>query len=173
MKPLFTALFCAMMITCQVFAQTVAPKKKPIAPATNYATLLVAYTQKYLPADTSDPAVEMHKFILTWVNGKATPESFFWRGETGWEICKVSKVIPVSRKSEQDDKWYKVMALNMDDLKPGDLIEVVPMQRSTYRAPEEIPQSARNTLYLRTVTSPWMSLPVPAKAMRHLPDIYK
>ncbi|RYE19626.1 MAG: hypothetical protein EOP51_19500 [Sphingobacteriales bacterium] len=171
MKPLFTALFCATTMFSQVFAQTATPAKKTIAPATNYATLLVAYAQQHIPNDTTQPVVDIHKFVLTWVSGKATPESFFWRSLDGWKICKVSKVIPIAKKSDYDDKWYKLAAINVDDIKPGDLIEVAPLDGGKYRMPAEIPESVHYTLYMRTVTSPWMSLSVPTKIIRRLPDV--
>jgi hypothetical protein len=170
MRPFFTALFCATMMISQVFAQSTA-NKKPIANANNYATLLVAYAQQHLPTDTTQPSFDKHKFILTWVNGKATPESFFWRGETGWTLCKVSRVVPVARKNDYDDKWYNVAAINVDDIKPGDVLEVTPLEGSNYKVPEDIPQSVHYTLYMRTVTSPWMSLSVPTKIIRRLPDV--
>lgn len=170
MRLFFTALFCAFMTISQVFAQTTT-NKKSIAPANNYATLLVAYVQKYSPADTAQNAYDKHKFILTWVNGKATPESFFWRGVDSWKICKVSKVVPLAKKSDYDDNWYTVTAINADDIKPGDILEVAPLEESNYKIPESIPQSVHYTLYMRTVTSPWMSLSVPTKIIRRLPDV--
>lgn len=170
MRLFFTALFCAFATMSPVFAQTTT-NKKPIASASNYATLLVAYAQKHVPADTAQAPFDKHKFIVTWVNGKASPESFFWRSDNGWKLCKVSKVVPIAKKSDYNDNWYTLTAINVDDIKPGDLLEVAPLEESNYKIPEVIPQSVHYTLYMRTVTSPWMSLSIPTKIIRRLPDV--
>lgn len=172
MRPFFTALFCAMLMISQVFAQT-KNTKKPIPNANKYATLLVAYVQRYIPADTARPPVDKHKFIITWSNPTATPESMFWRGVDDWKMCKISRVLPKARKSDTDDNWYTLAAINPDDIKPGDILEIAPLENSNYRLPEEIEKNIHYTLYMRSVTSPWMPMPIPTKIIRRLPDVFE
>lgn len=134
-------------------------KKSAIGNGGSYIKMQEAYTQTTLPGiQGSEPYTETH-FLLNW-SDKNPPEAFYWRSEAGtWASCRVAKATKLAKEND----WgidYTIEDIKLNNIKKGDLIEVVPVSGGKHTLPAGIPHNTINTLYFKTLKSNWLAFPV-------------
>jgi hypothetical protein len=143
----FLALISA--IATSAHAQTTSVK-----PAGTYARVLQATKTQ----TTDKHGNNNYVLLLLWKKDEQ-PEAFFWRGESGWFTCDVAKAHK-NLKPEPGDSWYTTEDIGAGGIKKGDTLEIIPLPGGKFEIPAEIPATAKNTLFLKTEKSGWLSLPV-------------
>lgn len=160
-KHIIVVFSLSMSLTSALYAQA---DKKSSAPKSGarYLKMLESYSQRILPgARGMQPRTETH-FILVW-KSKDAPATFFWRGANGWMSCnmvKVHKIKPAPKEPNMPEEEYVTEDITRNPIKKGDTLEVTPVQGGKFPIPKEIPISASNTLFFKTIKSNWLSFPV-------------
>lgn len=116
--------------------------------------LLEATSQRMLPGIPGAQPTTEFRFIIIWQNAN-WPETFFWRGENGWMTCKMDK----AHKSKAS-KDYKMEFVANDQVHKGDTLSLKPIRGGKFPIPDEIPETAKNTLYYKVAGSKWLAFPV-------------
>lgn len=156
----FVISAATVLTTLSACAQT--KQTTAIQSGKTYAKVIDADMQRTLPGMRgAEPTTDYH-IIIVWTS-KIKPEAFFWRGESGWMACNVSKVHKIKgRKPGTKDMqpWYTAETISLTKVKRGDTLEILPVMEGKYPTPAEIPSSATNTLFLKAAKTKWLSLPV-------------
>jgi hypothetical protein len=114
--------------------------------------ITTAYTQ-IIPEDTQyKPFMAVSFFVVKW-RANTYPETFFWRGENGWLSCKIERAIKIRN-------GVRSVAVETDKIHKGDKLMLTPLIGGKFPMPDEIPESAKNTLYYKTGKSGWLSYPI-------------
>lgn len=104
---------------------------------------------------SGDPGVAgnpVYKFVTVWKSNEQ-PSSVFWRGDGSWRSCEIARV-----HNYRSDK-YDIEVLP-NTIAVNDTLELFPITGGKYPIPKEIPEAAKNTLFYKTTTGPWIALPV-------------
>jgi hypothetical protein len=128
-----------------------------------YFKLLEATSQRTLPGIPGAAVKTDYNFTITWL-AATYPETFFWVGEGGRLPCGIRRV-----HKAPEGKGYTFENVLSRNIHKGDTLRLVPVTGGKLPVPDEIPATAQNTLYFKTVGSNWLSYPV--KNIRRLPDI--
>ncbi len=146
--------FLSLFVFC-LFATTIATayckKKKK-----HHFKLVTAYSKNIPQNEQSNPPMEGHFFVVKW-KSNSTPQTFFWRGEGGWLTCKIES----ATESEKDGSGtYTGNNISIANISKGDLLLLTPLTGGRFPIPDEIPESARNTLFYKVGNSNWLAYPV-------------
>lgn len=121
--------------------------------------LVEAYTQTTLPGIPGARPATNYYFIIRWETSKM-PETFFWRGDNGWQTCNMTKVHKVTRTHNMPDVDYAPEKTIIAQIHKGDTLQLVPVAGGKFPVPAEIPVTAKNTIFYKYAGSNWLSLPV-------------
>lgn len=162
-------LVATIVVAFTACAQT----KKSSGNSSKDMKLLEATKQKLLPGVPGGEIEVKYRFVVIWKTSDK-PETFFWRGEDGWLNCEVNKVHKNARHQQDqngEELWYTSEQVSFDNVKKGDTLELIPVTGGKFPIPEEIPETAKNTIYYKTVKTKttWLSLPV--KTIKKMPSI--
>lgn len=154
MKHIINSIALCLLATTAAQAQAKAPKKPDFK-------LVEAYTQRIITTPEAPPPTGEH-FVIIW-QSDVTAKTFYWRGKNGFMMCMVQKAHKIAKKDAK--KYPANMAYNLEDpggidIKKGDTIEITPVARGKIRIPDDIPQTAKNTIFYQTATSGWLLFPV-------------
>ena len=168
MKRICTTLLLAITMVGAAEAKT--PTKHRKKSSKQNFTLIEAYTQRTLSGMKSPapPPTDNH-FIILWT-GASYPETFFWRGESGFLTCNIQRVHKVSGKDARNFPpgiVYRADNAIGDQVQKGDTLELTPLTRGKYAIPADIPKTAKNTLFYKTGGSGWLSFPVKNMSKKH------
>ncbi len=132
--------------------------------------LIEAYTQRSLPGIPGAPVQTDTKFIILW-QGASYPETFFWRGESGWLSCRIDKAHKVKPGTKNIPRGmeYTTEFVTGEQMHKGDTLQLTPVTGGRFPIPKEIPASAKNTLFYKTAGSGWLAFQV--KTITQKPDI--
>ncbi len=118
--------------------------------------LVTAYSKNIPENKQTNPPMAGYFFVIQWESA-SYPETFFWRGESGWLTCNIEK----ARKTTKNGKTeYTGTTIGLDKIRKGDLLLLTPVTGGRFPIPAEIPQDAKNTLFYKTAGSAWLSFPV-------------
>ena len=162
------ACAAALIIAAQAEAKTPVKHKKNAVKG-NF-TLVEAFNQKTLSGKNSSapPPVDDH-FIIVW-QAATYPETFFWRGQSGFLPCNIEKAHKISSKDAKKyppGMEYVTEAISGDAIHKGDTLELTPLTRGKYAIPAEIPKDSKQTLYYKTGGSAWQAFPVKTITRKH------
>ncbi len=143
--------------------------KKKEAPA----TLVTGTKQTTLPGRPGTPPSIDHHIILIW-NSEEAPKTFFWHGEKNYFPCRVSKVsgFDITQLTNEKNVFaqaYTAKEISLDNVKKNDTLELYPVSGGKYPIPEDLPNDKINTVFYKTNSSNWLTLPV--NKMIERPDI--
>lgn len=114
---------------------------------------LVTAFSKTIPANKqSNPPAAGYFFVVKWEEA-TPPETFFWRGESGWLNCVIEKAC-------KKGKGYTGKNIDLGKIKKGNTLLLTPVTGGRFPVPAEIPENAKNTLYYKTAGSGWIAFPV-------------
>lgn len=131
-----------------------AQSKKAANASDRYATLMESNMHRTLLGVRGAQPITDYNFLIKW-NSNTPPQNFFWRGVDGWLGCSVSLAHKMKGSTE-----YTYTDVRIDKIKKGDILKLVPMPGGKYPVPAEIPSTATNTIYFKTINNKWLSLPV-------------
>ncbi len=120
-----------------------------------YLKLIEAYSKKNTSAEM--PTETGTHFVIRWEVDKY-PETFFWRGQSGWLGCNVQKAHKIKSKSKT--ATYRLEDVSMDQVHKGDTLMISPYTGGRFPIPNDIPASAKNVLYFQSGGNMWLSFPV-------------
>jgi hypothetical protein len=153
----FTAIVCLVLsLSINACAQG---KKSTSASksADKHAKLIAAAKQLHLPGAPGMEPTTSYMFVIVW-KSTTPPETFFWRGEDGWMPCHVNKA---SRTNAENKSFpYDRAFVQLDKVKQGDTLMLIPATRSKDVMPQNIPTTSKNTVFFKTVKTNWLSLAV-------------
>ena len=155
MKYIVCSVAALLLASAAVFAGT----KK--APKANFR-LLEAFTQRLRQGNPSAPPPTGEHFIIVW-QADTAPETFYWRGKTGFMMCMIQKAHKINKKDASKfppGMDYRLEPTGNGAIAKGDTLEITPVARGKVRIPDEIPQNATNTLFYKTTGSGWLLFPV-------------
>ena len=115
--------------------------------------LLEAYTQRMLPGTPGAPPPTNDHFIIVW-QGETNPEVFYWRGDRGFLICDMQKAHRISKKDAKKfppGMDYNTEFVTGEQIHKGDTISLSPLTRGKFRIPDDIPKTAKNTLFYKNI----------------------
>ena len=166
MKSIYFMLFTCLIVAVDNNASAKGKKKNPKA---NFK-MLEAYTQKTIPGIRGAQPTIQTNFIVIWENAK-NPETFFWRGENGWQNCRMMKAHYIGNQIKKMPSVpdYRSEFVIADKIHNGDTLILTPVAGGKFPIPTEIPADAKNTLFYKTGGSIWLSFPV--KEIGKKPDI--
>lgn len=155
----YTSFIPALLI-CTVALNACAQAKKTttVKSATAYAKVIEATRQRTLPGARGSQPVDEYRLLIVW-KSTTKPESFFWRGASGWMPCEVAKAHKHTQP-QAGERWYTVEEISTAKIKKGDTLELLPVAGGKFPIPSQIPSSAVNTIFLKTQKTSWLSLPV-------------
>jgi len=122
-----------------------------------YFKLIEAFTQRTVPGRKEAPPMANIHFIIRW-EGTKYPETFFWRGASGWLSCSILKAHKVVNRPNNMPTGidYSIEFVTGDRIHKGDTLELTPVTGGKFPIPDEIPKDAKNTLYYKTGGSGWL-----------------
>ena len=152
----FTAMsvryFSLLLIPAMMAAGCATAKTKKKTTAN--VTLIEAYTKAMPAADAGNPPMTGDHFIIKW-NNASYPETFFWRGQSGWLTCKIEKAHKFAKSNV-----YSTETGDGSTVHNGDTLMLSPVTGGRFAIPAEIPTTAKNTLYYKVDGGKWLSFPV-------------
>lgn len=151
-----------LMLASGVAALATAGTKKTVK-TTRPFHMLEAYTQNKVSGIPGGVKEEGHHFVIIWDAKANTPESFFWRGESGWMNCIVEKAHKLTKaelKTAPSGSCYSMADVEAENVKKGDTLMLTPLRGGKFPVPAEIPASAKNTLYYKVAGGKWKPFPV-------------
>jgi len=116
----------------------------------NWISVLESTAQRILPGRRESGISTNYHFIVIWKE-KASPASFFWRGQNGWLSCNIQKV----HKAKQGAMYTPDAAGLTASIHKGDTLELIPVTGGRFPVPAQIPDSAVNTLFFKTTNTGW------------------
>lgn len=167
MKAIVKSLLIAVSfaISIAAVAQTRKATKKPVKAKAKDMVLVEAYTQRtVMGVKGPAPQPEGTYIVVRWTARKY-PETFFWRGKSGFFPCRVEKVrklTAVEKKTMPQGLIYTGPEITNDSVKAGDTLLLTPLTRGKFAVPKEIPETAQNTVFYKVDGSNWLQLKVPA-----------
>ncbi len=162
-KQYFTLLAAALSIGYTACAQTKKSRTASVAPVKH----IESTTRRTLPGRPEQEPQTDIRHVIIWQDKKA-PDAFFWRNEDAWMPCNVAKAHKTTPTSPNVSS-YTSEEVRLEQVKKGDTLELTPMPLGKYGMPENLPKTARNTIFYKTTNSKWLMLPV--TNFRKLPDI--
>jgi len=114
--------------------------------------LITAYTKTIPAGKQSNPPAAGYFFVVKWEES-TPPETFFWRGESGWLSCSIEKAC-------KKGKNYTGKNIDLGKIKKGTTLLITPVTGGRFPIPAEIPENSKNTLYYKTAGSGWIAFPV-------------
>jgi hypothetical protein len=132
--------------------------------------LIEAYTQKRTPGRREFPAETTMNIVVEW-RSKTSPETFFWRGEGGWLTCRMVRAHRLNTSATVGSRPiagldYSLEAPDNNPFHKGDTLMLTPVTGGKFPIPAAIPESARNTLFYKTVGSEWKAFPIDSIAKK-------
>ena len=125
-------------------------------------SLVEAFSQRTLPGrNESAPETSVH-IVVVW-RARTYPETFFWRGENGWQSCSMLRAYKMNLSAGSkpvSGSGYRLEDYNGKAPEKGDTLMLTPVTGGKFPIPAEIPVSSRNTLYYKTGGSGWKSFPI-------------
>ncbi|MEZ5016767.1 MAG: hypothetical protein R2800_06930 [Flavipsychrobacter sp.] len=168
----------AIVATMAFVVSSCAQQKKGIAIGNgernkNYASLLIATEQTTLPGRPEMQPTTTQKLLVIW-KSKTPPTQFFWRGNSGWLPCDVSKVSNYDIKKLVDEKnvfatGYTAEQVSLENVKMNDTLELTPTLGGKYPIPESVADNVKNTIFYKAEKTNWLTIPVEKFVER--PDI--
>ncbi len=152
-----SVLACVLFVMCGFAAADVSAKGGRLKSHKHDLKLIEAYSQKTVPGRRESPAEISINFIMEW-RAKTYPETMFWRGEGGWQTCRMLKAHKMELGAGSKPivgSGYRVEMADGNNIKKGDTMMVTPMVGGKFPIPKEIPNEARNTLFYKTGGSEW------------------
>ncbi len=146
-QPVFITILSLLFISCTALGFSKSKKN---------LKLITAYTKTIEEGQQSNPPMAGYFFVVKWEN-KNYPESFFWRGNSGWLSCNIEKA---HKKTTNGKTEYTHESFDVTTLQKGDTLMLVPVTGGRFPIPSEIPAKAKNTLYYKVNGSKWLSFPV-------------
>ena len=153
--------FLCFFILGIIISDTAAASSKAKKKQKTHFALIEAYNKKMPVAEPGAPPMTGDHFVIKW-NDTNYPETFFWRGESGWLSCKVDKV----HKAVKAGGYTADPAIG-DQVHKGDTLMLSPVTGGRFPIPKEIPTSAKNTLFYKTGGSEWLAFPVKTIAKKN------
>jgi hypothetical protein len=113
--------------------------------------LVEAYSQRTIGGVPGGPVNSNVQIVVLW-DGRKYPESFFWRGDNGWQTCKMVKAHKMTqrRRDMPVGMDYTAELIDPGKVKMGDTLLLTPVAGGKYPIPGEIPANSKNTLYSKT-----------------------
>ena len=160
MKGLLYLLVIGMAICVNAYAGT---KKNR-----SHFKLVEAYSQRTLPGRQhgAPPVTGLH-FLIIWQDTKS-PETFFWRGESGWLSCQISKAHKPAGSSKNTPQGMEYITETLTGgVHKGDTLMLSPVTGGKFPIPAEIPAEPKNTLFYKITGSGWLAFPVNNISKKH------
>jgi hypothetical protein len=148
-----------VLTASSLFSACATPKKvAAIKNGSAVSKVIDATMQRTLPgAPGMEPQTE-YRLLIVWKSTKP-PESFFWRDDEAWLPCGIAKAHKRHKKTV-DELWYTLEEVELNKIKKGDTLELMPRAGGKYPVPTEIPSSLKNTIFFKTSKSGWQYLAV-------------
>ena len=153
----FLVLFIALSTNAQTH-KTALPK-----PATHYAKLVQATSQRILPGRKETPPSTRYSFIIKWV-GTLTPEAVYWYTDARWQKCNLYSLEkgPSSLQEKIELPGGKILyccnALDVLQVKKGDQIELMPVDGAITQVPQPANLSQKAIYF--SIKNKWYYLPI-------------
>ena len=135
---------------------------------TAYAVHLESLTERILPGrQETEPTTNVYHIVI-WKSTQL-PEAFYWKDNSIWTPCAVSKA-HASKKKLTGELKYTTEDINVEQIKNGDTLMLTAFPAEGKNViPAEVPRNAKSTIYYKTAKTNW--LPIPVTKYRELPDI--
>jgi hypothetical protein len=150
-----TAIALTVFLSLTSCAQS---KRTSVGPAKGYAKLIEATSQRTIPGIRDAEIETVFKFVVIW-QSKEQPQDFFWKAPGIWQNCAVSRVHKRTNKTANSD-WYTTDDLDLNKIKKGDTLELVPVKGGKYPLPTLIPPNLNNVILFKTNKTNWLQLSV-------------
>jgi hypothetical protein len=166
MKNKLFTIACGLGV-CVAFTSC-AQSKNTIKAGSKYAVHLESLTERTLPGrQETEPATDVYHIII-WKSTQA-PEVFYWKDGSVWTSCNISKVSATKKKLTGALK-YTTEDIRIEKVKKGDTLQLTANSpEGKYKLPDEVPATAKSTIFFKTAKTKW--LPIPVKKYRKLPDV--
>ena len=131
--------------------------------------VIEAYSQKTMPGRREPPVTSNNNFVLIWQN-KQYPETFFWRGEGGWQTCKIMKAHKIPMQDMRNvprGMDYRSEFVAGDGVHEGDTLMLTPLIGGKFPIPAEIPDTAKNDLFYKCGGSGWLKFHIDTIVKKH------
>ena len=124
-------------------------------------TIVDCWSQRLLPGrrEASVSAPTLH-FLVVWL-APTFPETFFWRGTTGWQNCNIerAKSSPVADfQQSRGMPKYDCNYVQPEKIIAGDTLMIVPVVGGKFPIPKEISDTMHNLLFYKTGGGDWRYL---------------
>ncbi len=150
-----------LLLLCVVYtfnASATAKRRKPDL------QLLQATSQRVLPGMPGAPIITNYYFAVVWTGAKP-PGMFYWKDETEWRNCKVSKAHKFVNKGVVD---YSGVPIDIENIRKGDTL-IIATAKPGRSELTGMPKVGKSMLCYKTGSSNWLLFPV--KSITKKPDV--